>query len=266
MLADNCQQLGERLSWGQLARMPMETSIVFRLSIFAKEGDGFTFGVGALKLFDENGFMAQGRQEVQLYALERMELFRIGCIDKRIDEGLETTGQPCSIAVQLPRFRNSVIWTLSDLVCAKLLGYLPQMSGREKEKEENNLERLNELLRFDSLAIHSYDEKDKGLLRRCKKYYRHQSDKLVNYLYAVDWTDPAQLADVYATLVEWQPLKPIEALFLLSPALADERVRYYAVRRMESFLDYEWVLYANQITQALVSFETNTNPLIELVL
>ena len=35
---------------------------------------------------------------------------------------------------------------------------------------------------------------------------------------------------------------------------------------MESFLDYEWVLYANQITQALVSFETDTNPLIELVL
>lgn len=52
VLADNSQQIGEKLSWGMLARMPMETSIVFKLSIFAKEGDGFTYGVGALKLFD----------------------------------------------------------------------------------------------------------------------------------------------------------------------------------------------------------------------
>lgn len=85
VLADNTQQFGEKLSWGMIARMPMETSIVFKLSIFAKEGDGFTYGVGALKLFDENGFLVQGRQQVQLYALEHMELFKIGCIDKRID-------------------------------------------------------------------------------------------------------------------------------------------------------------------------------------
>jgi hypothetical protein len=62
ILADNSQQLGDKLSWGMLAKMPMETSIVFKLSIFAKEGDGFTYGVGALKLFDENGFLVQGRQ------------------------------------------------------------------------------------------------------------------------------------------------------------------------------------------------------------
>lgn len=30
----------------------METTIVFKLNIFAKEGEGFTYGVGALKLFD----------------------------------------------------------------------------------------------------------------------------------------------------------------------------------------------------------------------
>lgn len=179
-----------------LARMPMETTIVLRLNLFAKEGDGLTVGVGALKLFDENGFLMQGKQEVQMYALDRVELFRIGCIDHRIAE----EGLACTVVIALPRFKNNVIWTLSDAACAKLLGYQSQVSGKEKEKEENNLERLNELLRFDSLAIHRYAEKDRDLLRRCKKYYRHQSDKLANYLFAVDWTDPAQLADVYSTL------------------------------------------------------------------
>ena len=70
-----------------------------------------------------------------------MELFKIGCIDKRIDDGTETT-VPCLVSVQLPRFKNNVIWTLSDLTCAKLLGYLPQIKD-DKAKIDNNLERLN---------------------------------------------------------------------------------------------------------------------------
>jgi len=71
-----------------------------------------------------------------------MELFKIGCIDKRVDEGTETTEQPCLVSVQLPRFKNSVIWTLSDLTCAKLLGYQPQIND-DKANIDNNLERLN---------------------------------------------------------------------------------------------------------------------------
>jgi len=64
VIADHAQAFAERLKWDKLtlARLPMETSIVFKLNIYAKEGDGFTYGVGALKLFDENGFLVQGRQ------------------------------------------------------------------------------------------------------------------------------------------------------------------------------------------------------------
>lgn len=62
-----------------------------------------------------------------------MELFKIGCIDKRIDKGVEAAGPICLIAVQLPRFKSNVIWTLSDATCAKLLGYVPQaITGKEK--------------------------------------------------------------------------------------------------------------------------------------
>ena len=69
-------------------------------------------------------------------------------------------------------------------------------------------------------------------MRKCKKYYKHQSEKLINYLFAIDWGEPAQVAEVYTTLAEWAPLKPIEALFLLNPSFPDERVRYYAVKRL----------------------------------
>jgi hypothetical protein len=35
---------------------------------------------------------------------------------------------------------------------------------------------------------------------------------------------------------------------------------------METLMDFEFVLFGNQITQALVSFETYNNPLIDLIL
>lgn len=52
VIADNHQVLDEKISWGTLAKMPMETVIVFKLYIYAKEGEGDIVGVGALKLFD----------------------------------------------------------------------------------------------------------------------------------------------------------------------------------------------------------------------
>ena len=59
------------------------------------------------------------------------------------------------------------------------------------------------------MAIRGYKDEDKELLRKCKKYYKHQSEKLINYLFAISWSEPSQVAEVYATLAEWAPLKPL---------------------------------------------------------
>jgi hypothetical protein len=42
--------------------MPLETTIIVKLVIYSKEGEGDVAGVGAIKLFDENGFIVQGDQ------------------------------------------------------------------------------------------------------------------------------------------------------------------------------------------------------------
>jgi len=72
VIADNNQLINHKVSWGSFAKMPLETTIVFKVELFAKEGDGVTCGVGAIKMFDENGYLVQGEQEVQLYAKERI--------------------------------------------------------------------------------------------------------------------------------------------------------------------------------------------------
>ena len=131
-----------------------------------------------------------------------MELFKIGCIDK--DQ--EVNPNSCKLVIKLPTFKNQIIWTLTDGISTRMLGYHEQQNN--SNKEDPDLERLYELLRFDPLEIRKYGEKDKELLRRSKKYYKHQSDKLLNYMFAIDWTEPQQVQEAYTTLNDWTPMKP----------------------------------------------------------
>jgi len=50
---------------------------------------------------------------------------RIGCIDKHLDRNSNIT----KIIIKLPKYRNNVLWTLADAVCAKMLGYQPQIQN-----------------------------------------------------------------------------------------------------------------------------------------
>lgn len=52
ILTENNQHIGDRFNWGTIARMPMETTVIFKVNIYSKEGDGIIAGVGAMKLYD----------------------------------------------------------------------------------------------------------------------------------------------------------------------------------------------------------------------
>lgn len=62
VIADNHQLVGEKIAWSIVSKMPLETNIIVKLVMYAKEGEGDVVGVGAMKLFDENGFLIQGDQ------------------------------------------------------------------------------------------------------------------------------------------------------------------------------------------------------------
>lgn len=53
---------------------------------------------------------------------------------------------------------------------------------------------LIKLLNYDPLKMMKYKPEDKIILRLGKKYYKHQSDKLINYLYSIDWKNTYQVA------------------------------------------------------------------------
>jgi hypothetical protein len=79
----------------------------------------------------------QGEQEIHLYAKEKLELFKIGCVDKHYTSSTNAG----KVIVKLPKFKTSVIWTLTDSICSKMLGYIPQKSNASND--DPDLERLH---------------------------------------------------------------------------------------------------------------------------
>ena len=178
--------------------MPMETTLVLKVQMFTREGEGSCFGVGAVKLFDSCGFLRQGKVSVQLHSVDKMEYLKVGCFDHQIDAAEDTP----SVLLEFPNFRNNVIWSLSDVTCGKYLGFMPPIKEESDSLKSDHLQpdRVNELLRYDPLAIQKYSSEEKELLRRNWKYYKHQSDKLINFLLCIEWEQPDQVAEMYLAL------------------------------------------------------------------
>lgn len=71
------------------------------------------------------------------------------------------------------------------------------------------MSQLIKLLSYDPLKMMNYNDYEKMILKLGKKYYKHQPDKLINYLYSVNWTNTYEVAQAYAALKQWNPLKPV---------------------------------------------------------
>ena len=53
--------INEKMIYNLVCNLMMEINIVFKVKVYSKEGEGTTVGVGVLKLFDEFGYMLQGK-------------------------------------------------------------------------------------------------------------------------------------------------------------------------------------------------------------
>ena len=59
---------------------------------------------------------------------------------------------------------------------------------------KESVEDIEELLKFNPLKMLSYSEEQKELLKKNKKLFQHQSHRLINYLYSIDWRNSIQVA------------------------------------------------------------------------
>jgi hypothetical protein len=76
--------INEKIVYELVCNLMMEINVVFKVKVWSKEGEGTTVGVGVMKLFDEFGYLVQGRQEIQLMPVSYIDYNRIGCINQTV--------------------------------------------------------------------------------------------------------------------------------------------------------------------------------------
>ena len=104
------------------------------------------------------------------------------------EEGVTT------VKVRFPTFKSAVRWTLADPRSKSLLGLIYNMQVVNSVDIEKKMSELTKLLKYDPLKMLKYTPEEKNIIRLGKKYYKHQPDKLINYLYSVDWKNSIQIA------------------------------------------------------------------------
>ncbi|XP_040291232.1 phosphatidylinositol 4-phosphate 3-kinase C2 domain-containing subunit gamma isoform X1 [Bufo bufo] len=106
--------------------------------------------------------------------------------------------------------------------------------------------------------------------KQCLWYYRQCRQKPANILPLIlgstpSW-DPASVSAMYRVLDDWTFSGPLEALGLLSPCFADEKVRTMACQQLERLSSDELLMFLPQLVQA-VKFEWHLdNALVRLLL
>lgn len=75
-----------------------------------------------------------------------------------------------------------------------MLGYLPEPKKKSDNVEiDEALQKISDILKVNPIRMLQYSSKEKQILRMARTYYSHQPDKLINYLIAIDWTDPSEI-------------------------------------------------------------------------
>jgi hypothetical protein len=78
-IVSNIVETDFKVEWKTLSTLMLETTIVFKVKFYSKEGEKITCGIGVIKAFDEFGYLRQGRYKVQLEPHENVNRIKIGC-------------------------------------------------------------------------------------------------------------------------------------------------------------------------------------------
>lgn len=168
----------------------------------------------------------------------------------------------------MPVFTDDVYYSLREQQSMESMGFSKIRVNRNWNitPKTENFSHLHRILNTDALARENFKDIDKNILMICRNHYRSLTKALQIFLYAIDWSDPEQLREVYKMLRAWSPLNPQDAIPLLDAFRADEQVRRYSVERISTLADDELNLYMLQLTQAIMFESRHLNPLSEMLL
>ncbi|KJE93282.1 phosphoinositide-3-kinase gamma catalytic subunit [Capsaspora owczarzaki ATCC 30864] len=115
--------------------------------------------------------------------------------------------------------------------------------------DEHDHQRLEQIINSDPLF--RLDSRDEKLVWMYRHYCMRRPEALPKFLLAVKWNRREHVQEAHKCLLAWAALSPEAALELLDANFADERVRAYAVSRLELLPNDELGDYLLQLVQVL---------------
>lgn len=136
----------------------------------------------------------------------------------------------------------------------------------DRDLKPNNLElkQLTQILRYPPSKHLALEEKE--ILWKFRYYLSNNKKALTKFLKCIDWTDAQEAKQAVDMMTVWEPIELDDALELISVSFPDERVRRYAVTRLEKADDEELLYYILQLVQAMKYEKTTDSPLINFII
>lgn len=120
-------------------------------------------------------------------------------------------------------------------------------------ENKHYLQQLQNIIELDPLKVLQIHENEKSLVwilrEECRFHFPQES--LPRLLMCVKWNSHVDVAQMQALLQIWPELEPERALELLDFAYADNYVRKFAVKCLQSISDADLLLYLLQLVQVL---------------
>ena len=147
--------------------------------------------------------------------------------------------QFCKLILQFEEFIYPMYYSSRDLEQLEAWG----LSLNEDDKNDktsmfgNNIKMINtELAKlkiiFAKNPISPLSSEDKDVLFRTREHYQSLPQGLPMFLRSVKWNKPLLVHETYKMLKNWALMEPEDAIALLDAKFPDERVRQYAVNRI----------------------------------
>ncbi|KAF2072204.1 hypothetical protein CYY_006485 [Polysphondylium violaceum] len=159
---------------------------------------------------------------------------------------------PIMLLVEFESFIKPVVYVSPNIFDSSASSM--SLNGNKVESPPKKLEpleakKLHSLIQADPLV--KLSPEDKKLIYTYRHIYKSKPKALAKFLQSVNWIEPEQTIEAFKQMVDWAPLKPVQALEMLDAKFADETTRAYAVKCINSFTDAEFSDFLLQLTQVL---------------
>jgi hypothetical protein len=211
----------------------------------------YALGWVNVQLFNYRGALKTGKVSLKLWP------DAVANIIGTCQENVIPDEDPAILSLEFDEYSLPVVIPTSGTIPERFVKEQEEYEKVWKQKSKilskNKLdETLDQIIKMDPVQSSvSMTDEERWRLWENRDLIKKNPKALPKFLLSVHWVNPYAVRLAHQYLEEWSPVAPLDALELLSSAFADEYVRGYAVRQIDTMEDNELSEFILQLVQTL---------------